>query len=45
MGRADLIQHLLRKGADASIVNSKDETPLDVARRSGHLEIVALLNL
>lgn len=44
IGRADLVQHLLRKGADASIANPKGETPLDVARRLGHLEIVALLD-
>lgn len=44
MGKADLVQYLLCMGADASIANPKGETPLDVARRSGQSEIVALLD-
>jgi ankyrin repeat protein len=42
-GHVDMVNYLLSVGADQSLKNSKDETALDVARRSGRAEIVAAL--
>jgi uncharacterized protein len=43
-GHADIVQLLLKRGADASIVTPRQkETALDYARDGGHSEVVKLL--
>ncbi len=44
-GHADLVQVLIRHHADASARNSEDQTPGDLARESGHLEVAKLIEL
>lgn len=41
--RVDLVRLLLDKGADASLQSEEGETPLDVAKRFGHTDVVKLL--
>lgn len=42
-GHATIVQFLIAQGADTKIRNGDGETPLDVARRAGKKEVVALL--
>ena len=44
MGRLAIVKRLLQKGADPSLRDKNDETALDVARRCGKNEVVALLS-
>ncbi|MEY2392846.1 ankyrin repeat domain-containing protein [Wolbachia endosymbiont of Tettigetta isshikii] len=43
-GQREVIEFLLRRGADAGIKNECGEKPSDVARRKGHSSIVELLS-
>jgi hypothetical protein len=42
-GRVDVVRLLLEYGADPSIRNRDGKTPLDLARESGHREVVSLI--
>jgi hypothetical protein len=42
-GRADIVELLLRNGADANLRDNRGRTPLSVALELGHAEVVSLL--
>ena len=43
MGQADIVKPLLKYGADPTIANKDENTPLDVARRESRHEVVSLI--
>jgi hypothetical protein len=43
-GKLDCVKQLIEKGAAVNAFTRKDETPVEIARREGHTEIVAYLN-
>ena len=43
LGRADVVEILLAKGADPSVINIKGKTALDLAKKRDHKRVVALL--
>jgi cytohesin len=42
-GHAEMVRLLIENGADPGVSNRQGQTPLELARRSGHAEVVALL--
>jgi len=42
-GHNKIVQHLLTNGANPTITNNKDETPLEVARRLKYPDVIAVL--
>ena len=43
LGHAETIKHLLKAGADPSMVNDQGRTPLDEAKEEGHEDYIQLL--
>ena len=43
LGRTDIVEKLLAKGADPTVINIKDKTALDLAKKRDHKQVVALL--
>lgn len=44
-GRLEVIQYLLKRGADIIRADNKGQTALDIAREKGHEEITMLLKV
>lgn len=42
-GKVDMVRWLLRRGAKKDLLDGVSETPVDVAKRKGHTEILELL--
>jgi ankyrin repeat protein len=43
LGKAEVVELLLARGADAGIKNTRGQTPLDVAETNNQKEIIDLL--
>ena len=42
-GSADMVQLLLNNGANKYVIDQKDQTPLDVAKKVGKMAVIEIL--
>ncbi len=42
-GRKAIVEELLKRGADATVENTKGDTALAIARKKGHTEVAQVL--